>query len=107
MLLHLPSGMTLRNRTWPWIKAAGGRPVRRVSHVRTIGGNVQSARQASEVYRRNADAVLAYLLKAASSDTGNALGLPLHGEGGCVVGKRCGTSQNIGAKARTKVRAGA
>ena len=104
ILLHVPVGVMLRNRTWRWIKTAGGCPVRRVSHVRTIGGNLSNAQPTSAHYRRNADAVLAYLVKGASDETGSALGLFQHGEGGRIIGKRCGTSQNIGAKARAKTR---
>jgi hypothetical protein len=100
ILLHVPSGITLRNLTRRWIKAAGGNPARRVSRVRTIGGTLASASVGDEHYQANADAVLAYLVKAASSETGNALALPRYGEGGRIIGKRCGTSQNIGAKAR-------
>jgi len=100
ILLHVPSGITLRNLTRRWIKAAGGNPVRRVSRVRTIGATLANASIGGAHYQANADAVLAYLVKAASNETGEALGLPRHGEGGQIIGKRCGTSQNIGAKAR-------
>ena len=101
ILLHLPTGMTLHNRTRRWIKAAGGRPVRRVSRVRTIGGLLTNAKVGGAGYRSNADAVLAYLVKAASNHTGRALGLPRFGEGGPIIGKRAGWTQNIGATART------
>ena len=100
ILLHLPSGMTLRNLTRRWIKAAGGNPVRRVSRVRTIGSRLTDAKVGGEHYRANADAVLAYLVKAASDETGKALALPRSGEGGPIIGKRAGWTQNIGAKAR-------
>lgn len=100
ILLHVPSGMTLRNLTRRWIKAAGGDPARRVSRVRTIGKTLANAKVGGEHYRDNADAVLAYLFKAASQETGKALELRCCGEGGRIIGKRCGTSQNIGAKAR-------
>ena len=53
--------------------------------------------------RTNADAVLAYVVKAASKETGHALALPRHGEGGPIIGKRAGWTQNIGAKARNCV----
>ena len=103
ILLHLPSGMTLRNRTRQWIKAAGGNPVRRVSRVRTIGRTLTNAKVGGVHYRANADAVLAYLVKAASEETGHALALPRSGEGGPIIGKRCGWTQNIGRAARNKI----
>jgi hypothetical protein len=100
ILLHLPSSMTLHNRTRRWIKAAGGNPVRRVSRVRTIGGSARNAHPGSENYRGNADAVLAYLVKGASDDAGKTLNLPRSSEGGPIIGKRCGMTQNIGPSAR-------
>ena len=100
ILLHVPNGMTLRNLTRRWIKAAGGNPVRRVSKVRTIGGLLTNVDIGGARYRTNADAVLAYLVKAATNETGLALSLPCHGEGGPIIGKRAGWTQNIGAKAR-------
>ena len=94
MMLHLPPGMTLKNRTRRWIKAAGGIARRRASKVRTIAGmksndsicegaaaggglakvsigdgNGRGADliklEVGEHYRANADAVLSYLLKGA------------------------------------------
>ena len=102
VLLHLPNGMTLHNRTRRWIKAAGGQPVRRVSRVRTIGGRLNNANVGGAGYRANADAVLAYLVKAASIETGRALALPRHGEGGQIIGKRAGWTENIGQTARDR-----
>ena len=104
ILLHVPQGVTLRNRTRRWIKAAGGRPVRQVSRVRTIGGTLANAKVGSASYRVNADAVLAYLSKGASEETGRTLALPRSGEGGPVIGKRCGWTQNIGHAARARAK---
>lgn len=100
ILLHLPHGMTLHNRTRRWIKVAGGKPVRRVSRVRTIGGLLTNVDPGSAHYRSNADAVLAYLVKGASDQTGHDLALARFGEGGRIIGKRCGWTENIGQKAR-------
>jgi hypothetical protein len=117
ILMHLPIGMTLRNRTRRWIVAAGGtyaRRASRASRVRSIAGMREnegigdcdgdcatlSNLTISEHYRANADAVLAYLLKGASEHTGKALALPRYGEGGPIIGKRAGWTQNIGRAAR-------
>jgi hypothetical protein len=105
ILLHLPGGMTLRNRTRRWIKAAGGNPARRVSRVRTIGGMLKNADIGAARYRANADAVLAYLAKGASKETGLALALPRSGEGGPITGKRAGWTANIGQAARARAQA--
>ena len=102
ILLHLPNGLTLRNRTRRWIKAAGGNPVRRVSKVRAIGG---AARPDGDHYRANANEVTAYLLKGASNETGRALGLNRYGDGGPIIGKRAGWTANIGQAARKRAKA--
>ena len=96
ILLHVPNGFTLRNRTRRWIEAAGGTYRRNVSRVTIIGGTLASARADSQRHRANVQAILGYLCKAANPATGKALGLPRYGEGGRVIGKRCGWTQNIG-----------
>jgi len=100
ILLHTPAGVTLRNRTRTWIKAAGGRPMRRVTKVRTIGRTLTDGQSSGALHYANLEAVLAYLLKGASAETGHELGLPRYGEGGPIIGKRCGVTQNIGPTAR-------
>ncbi len=101
IMMHLPAGTYLRNRTQRWIKAAGGTIRARVSRVQSIGGRLESANYGSdqygrEHYRANADAVLAYLLKYVEADAGRALGLARFGEAGRIVGKRAGFTQNLG-----------
>jgi hypothetical protein len=95
ILLHLPSGMRLTNKTRRWIISAGGTYRRNVSYVRSIGGPLGRADPRSELYRVNARNVLAYVLKYASRDVAEALGLPLWGERGRIMGKRSGCTQNI------------
>lgn len=41
-----------------------------------------------------------YLLKGADENAAKAFDLVRLENGGLVIGKRCGTSQNVGAKAR-------
>lgn len=100
ILMHLPAGFSLRNKTRRWIEAAGGRYGKGVSKVRIIGGSLASASRGSERHWENVRKVLAYLLKGASVQAGVALGLARYGEGGKVIGKRCGRTQNIGKAAR-------
>lgn len=99
ILLHLPEGLTLRHRVRGWIKAAGGIYRRNVSKVRSIGGRLHFAKidkssEAVALYAANLAAVLGYVMKAAHPDVGEALALRRYGEGGRVVGKRCGRTQN-------------
>ena len=100
ILLHLPDGLSLRNRTRRWIVAAGGEMRGRVSRVRSIGGRLSLAKAGDAHRLQNTDNLLAYLAKGASRETGLAMGLRRYGEGGLVIGKRCGWTQNIGAAAR-------
>ncbi len=100
ILLHLSKSVNLRNLTRKWIVAAGGSYRRRVSKMRTIGGRLGVEGADPAHYWANADAVLSYVLKGCSEETGKTLGLRLMGRGGEVVGKRAGCSQVIGPDAR-------
>lgn len=104
ILMHLPAGLSLRNRTRRWIVAAGGTYRLRVSRVRIIGGRLSHATERGAHYLQNSGRVLAYLLKGASEATGLALDLDRYGEGGPIIGKRAGWTQNIGAAARQQDR---
>lgn len=96
ILLHLPTGMSLKNRTRRWIAAAGGKYRAGVSKVTVIGGRIARKRQGIRA-RVNAENVLRYILKAGKAKTGARLGLPRSGEGGRIIGKRCGRTQNLGS----------
>lgn len=96
ILLHLPLGMSLRNRTRCWIEAAGGNYRKGVSKVTIIGGRLAKAEGSSDaVARENAANVLGYLLKASAVETGKRLGLSRLGQRGRIVGKRCGRTNNL------------
>lgn len=101
VLLHLPAGMSLRNRTRRWINAAGGTWKLGVSKVTIVGGLLTKVEKSSDARpRENAENVVRYLLKAASEETGARLSLTRCGRGGRIMGKRCGWTQNIGSRAR-------
>lgn len=55
-----------------------------------------------DFYAVNLGNALAYLLKGASQEAASRFGLTRLEPGGRIIGKRCGTSQNIGAKAQKK-----
>lgn len=111
ILAHVPAaGSGLLRRLPAWARlAAGGRYNRRRERVegpayskgavttRRIGGRV-SVPQA--VHDANLVGTLGYLLKGADDATAAALGLRDREPGGRIIGKRCGWSENIGAKAR-------
>lgn len=107
ILLHLPVGMVLRNRTRRWIVAAGGRYETGVSRTKRIGGRLVNVKVAGTDdgidgahHRANAENVVRYLLKSATLEKGESLGLKYSGRGGRIVGKRCGWTQNIGQAVR-------
>ena len=101
ILLHLPAAMRLHGRTRRWIEAAGGKWQPGVSRITIVGGllSKQEAKNGGH-HGRNASQVVRYLLKASSTETGERLDLTRSGLVGRIIGKRCGWTQNIGAKAR-------
>jgi hypothetical protein len=79
-----------------WLERVTGNPYRAgVIRTRRIGGWLRAAETAPELYRENLGAILAYIVKGASSEAATALGLERHGEGGRVIGKRASRSQNL------------
>jgi hypothetical protein len=112
ILAHVPGaagpGFMRRLRAWVRI-AAGGRYNRRSGRIEgpayaagavdtgRIGGRVTVA---PAVHEANLAEALGYLLKGADDATAAALGLSRREPGGLVTGKRCGWSENVGAKAR-------
>jgi hypothetical protein len=107
ILMRIPPALAdgFRRRQAGWIKACGA--VRRagVTFSRTIGRTLAHADEtgyAGDDYRGNLAEALGYLLKGAGDDAREKLGLRRREPGGVIVGKRCGTSQNIGEAARRR-----
>ena len=102
ILLHLPARLSLRGRTRRWVRLAGGTCRKRVSYCRSIGGSLRAADSGGERYSLNKAKIGAYVVKGTDPAAGEALALTRSGEGGRIVGKRCGWTQNIGAAARAR-----
>lgn len=84
-----------------WLRRITGNPYRaRVIHSKPIGGRLGLEVGNPDLHAVNAQAALAYVLKGASPKVASQFGLERLEPGGRIVGKRCGTSQNIGPKAR-------
>lgn len=97
MLLYLPVGMSLRNRTRRWIVTAGGVYRRGVSKVTIIGGQLLITEESSGARMlTNVETVVRYLAKAATIEIGEQLGLTRHSSRGKIVGKRWGRTVNLG-----------
>jgi hypothetical protein len=96
ILAHVPDGVNLSalHRRWG-AKLARCKYVRRSIRTRRIGASRKAWRTSPEAYLADLDRVLAYCLKGASPAVGAALGLARSGEGGRIVGKRVGRSENL------------
>ena len=69
-------------------------------HSKPIGGRLGLETGNPDLHAINLKAALAYVMKGATPEGALKFGLERLEPGGRVIGKRCGTSQNIGAKAR-------
>jgi len=103
LLIHVPAELAreLAAKQKGWLRRITGKPYRkRVIHSKPIGGRLGLERGNPELHAVNLEAALAYCLKGASLKAASQFGLERLEPGGRVIGKRCGTSQNIGATAR-------
>jgi len=103
LLAHVPAALVRRLTTLQigWLRRITGRAYRkRVIYSKPIGGRLGLETGNPDLHAINLDAALAYVLKGASPEAAPQFGLERLEPGGRVIGKRCGTSQNIGAKAR-------
>lgn len=103
LLAHVPADLvpvvTALQRGW--LRRITGQPYRaRVIRSKPIGGRLGLEAGNPDLHAINLVATLAYVLKGASPEVASQFGLERLEPGGRVIGKRCGTSQNIGAKAR-------
>ncbi|MFM5892983.1 MAG: hypothetical protein ACKOQM_00905 [Novosphingobium sp.] len=85
-----------------WLRKITGRPYRaRVIRSDLIGGRLRLETGNPALHFENARAALAYLCKGAPQSALDAVGIDRqHKLQGLIIGRRCSTSQNIGATAR-------
>lgn len=103
MLAHVPADLVrvIAGLQRGWLKRITGKPYRRrVIHSKPIGGRLGLEAGNPDLHAINLKVALSYVLKGASSAAALQFDLERLEPGGRVIGKRCGTSQNIGAKAR-------
>jgi hypothetical protein len=103
LLAHVPAALVpiVAGLQRGWLRRITGQPYRaRVIHSKPIGGRLGLEAGNPDLHAINVDAALAYVLKGASPRAASQFGLNRLEPGGRIIGKRCGTSQNIGAKAR-------
>ena len=99
MIVHVPpqcvSGLIGAQKRW--LRKITGRPYQaRVIDSRPVGARLGVETGNPELYRANLEKIVAYICKGALPPIKSKW----HQSGGLVIGKRSGTSQNIGAKAR-------
>lgn len=103
LLAHVPADLAamVAGRQRGWLRNIAGHPYRaRVILSKPIGGRLGLEAGNPDLHAVNLRAALAYVLKGASPEVASRIGLERLEPGGRVIGKRCGTSQNIGATAR-------
>ncbi len=103
LLLHAPAGLVkaLTGQQRAILKRITGKPYRaRVIKSDPVGGKLGIEATAPDLHAVNLARALDYLAKGATEDAAALLALHRLDGGGLVIGRRCGTSQNIGAKAR-------
>lgn len=84
-----------------WLRRITGKRYKaRVILSKPIGGRLGLEIGNPDLHMINLEAALAYVLKGANPEAASRFGLMRLEPGGRIIGKRCGTSQNIGAKAR-------
>lgn len=108
LLAHVPARLAplISSLQRGWLRRITGRPYRNgVILSRPIGGRLGLEKSNPALHAANLEAAFAYLCKGASQAILKRFGIDReHQTGGRVIGKRCGTSQNIGAKARKRQR---
>jgi hypothetical protein len=103
LLAHVPADLVpvLTGLQRGWLRRVAGTPYRaRVILSKPIGGRLGLEAGNPELHAINLVAALAYVMKGAIPEAASQFGLDRLEPGGRVIGKRCGTSQNIGAQAR-------
>lgn len=104
ILAHVPAKLVkpLRGAQMRWLRAITGRPYKAtVIRSDPIGGRLGLETSNPELHLVNARAALAYICKGAPQAVLDAAGInQKHKPQGLIIGRRCSTSQNIGATAR-------
>lgn len=105
ILAHVPAAhvAALPAAQKRWLRAITGRPYRAgVIRSDPVGGRLGLEGSNPDLHLVNVQAALGYLLKGACPKAASKYHLGRLEPGGLVIGKRCGTSQNIGPTARKK-----
>lgn len=105
LLAHVPPDLVrvITRLQRGWLRRITGSAYRkRVIRSNPIGGRLGLETGNPGLHAVNVSEALSYVMKGAGPVAAARLDLERLEPGGRVIGKRCGTSQNIGAKARSK-----
>lgn len=105
MLVHVPAALVpvVARRQLRWLRIITGKSYKKkVIYSEPIGGRLKVERDNPALHAVNLQKVLFYVIKGAGEEAVTRFGLERQEPEGLVIGKRCGSSQNIGAKARSK-----
>ena len=103
LLAYVPAGYVKRlmKLQLRWLRSITGKPyVPGVIYSRPIGGLLGLETSNPALHTANLEAAFGYMLKGVAPEAVGSFALQRLEPGGRVIGKRCATSQNIGAKAR-------
>lgn len=103
LLAHVPPALAylVSRRQRSWLRRITGRPYRpRTILSKPIGGLLGLEAGNPDLHAVNLMAALDYLTKGIDPTAADACNIVKLEPGGRVIGKRCGTSENIGSKAR-------
>jgi hypothetical protein len=100
ILLHIPEPILrefIETMTQRWLlRVTGCKYVKGTARFDTIGQRASDYRNAPDIYRENlGKLVFGYLFKGASKEAARELSLSRWDDGGRIVGKRWGRSQNL------------
>ena len=107
LLFHLPASLAdhIMRLQRGWLRRITGKPYKcGVIYSKPIGGRLGDETANPEHHALNLAGAFGYVLKGASIEAIERFELDLSKPGGLVIGKRCGTSQNIGRAARKRAR---
>ena len=107
LLAHVPAALVpvVTGLQKGWLRRITSTPYRpRVIHSKPIGGRLGLESGNPDLHDINLEVAVAYVLKGATDAAAAKFNLERLESGGRIIGKRCGTSQNVGAKARKETR---
>jgi len=105
LLVHVPAALVpiVSTLQLGWLRRITGKPYKkRVIHSEPIGGRLSLEVGNPDLHAANLAKAVGYLLKGAGPNAAAFFNLKQQKFGGRIIGKRCGTSQNIGRKARER-----